>query len=69
MKFRTAMLFLFAITGTVAMVTLQGCSVNVIVAPHATMSVDSDLSTNPYLYQEASPLYDCVGAPDADVCQ
>lgn len=48
---------------------LGGCSVNVIVAPHAQLSVDSDLSTNPYLYQEATPLYDCVAGPDADVCQ
>jgi hypothetical protein len=53
----------------VALSLLGGCSVNVIVAPHATLSLDSDLSTNPYLYQEASPLYDCVAGPDADVCQ
>jgi hypothetical protein len=26
--------------------TLQGCSVNVIVAPHATLGVSSDLSQN-----------------------
>lgn len=51
------------------LINLSGCSVNVIVAPHATLSLDSDLSTNPYLYQEASPLYDCVAGPDADVCQ
>ena len=54
---------------SIVLSALQGCSVNVVVAPHATLAVESDLSTNPYLYQEATPLYDCVAGPDADVCQ
>ena len=57
------------VSTAVALTMLGGCAVNVIVAPHATLAVESDLSTNPYLYQEATPLYDCVAGPDADVCQ
>lgn len=52
-----------------ALSILGGCSVNVIVAPEARLTVASDDSTNLYQYLEASPLYDCVSAPDADVCQ
>lgn len=29
-----------------AVLLLQACSVNVVVAPHATLSIDSDLSQN-----------------------
>lgn len=53
---------------------LQGCSVNVVVAPHATLGVHSDLSQtatqrNVGTYLEEAPLYDCVAGPAADVCQ
>lgn len=55
------------------LVTLQGCSVNVIVAPHATLGVHSDLSQAATKldvgYTDAAPLYDCVAGPAADVCQ
>jgi hypothetical protein len=53
---------------------LQGCSVNVIVAPHATLGVSSDLSQtatqrNVGTYLEAEPEFDCIAGPAADVCQ
>lgn len=66
---RLSNVIIAVIAMSIILSALGGCSVNVVVAPHATLGVDSDLSTNPYLYQEATPLYDCVAGPDADVCQ
>lgn len=70
MNFRTAMLFLAIATGTAAMFTLQGCTVNAVMLD----GVNVDASTNPYNYIEAAlpdalPAYDCDFAPAADVCQ
>lgn len=36
----------FIVLGCVLLVACSGCSVNVIVAPNATLSIDSDLSQN-----------------------
>lgn len=67
-KFLTGYLVL-TVAAVIACITLSGCSVNVIVAPEARISVSSDESQNPYQYLEAAPAYDCVAGPDADVCQ
>lgn len=60
------------ITGATLM-ALGGCSVNVIVAPHATLAVESDLSQNAAQLVEApdfgAPGYDCIIPPASDACQ
>lgn len=53
---------------------LTGCTVNVVVAPNATLAVESDLGQSAYQFVEGPefsdmPGYDCVAGPDADVCQ
>ena len=53
----------------VALSMLGGCSVNIIVAPDAVLSVDSGNERNTGLTFEDAPLYDCVAGPDSDVCQ
>lgn len=73
MSFRSFIITIAVVVMLATVCLLQGCSVNVIVAPHATLGVSSDLS------QKASQLvvsgyaddaaYDCDFAPDADVCQ
>lgn len=69
MQLRTTVLFLALLTGSCAMLSLQGCQVNVVMLD----GVNIDTSTNPYNYIEA-PLpdvaeYDCQFAPAADECQ
>lgn len=54
---------------TVFGLTMQGCSVSVVVAPHATFAVDSLNERNTGITYEEAPLYDCAAGPDADVCQ
>jgi hypothetical protein len=60
---------LLALLATIAVfgVTLQGCAVNVIVAPHASFSRDN-VNESP-AFVELLPEYDCEAGPAADVCQ
>lgn len=74
MTFKQFILGLCLLVILSAVCILQGCSVNVVVAPHATLGVHSDLSQtatqrNVGTYVEEAPLYDCVAGPAADVCQ
>lgn len=51
-----------------AVVTLSGCSVNVVVAPHATVAVDSQNSRADLRATQTHDVYEAACLPDSDSC-
>ena len=58
----------YAIAMILAAVLLQGCAVNVVVAPHARMTVDSYKDSGNVRATSTHDVYEAACLPDSDNC-